>query len=167
MTFCSQAELATRSDENTPAVPQNTSDTHTIVFDPYGVSDAGVPQNSRDADAVVSGVDHGSAHPHPDNHLVASKVHPRTSKSQEDGADRDRAVSIALTCLSPSNDSPPLSLMPGKCPRVVVNPMHNNLHQAHPGSPLLHHLRRCLQFTRKFNMPSPRFSAKSMKYNRR
>ena len=69
-------------------------------------------RNAVKTDATVSGVQHGSVHHHPtfsnkpaDDQTVASDVHHRISKSQEDSSSRHRAVSISLTCSSQSSDS--------------------------------------------------------------
>ena len=177
MTFRLQTELATRPDTNSPAVPQSTSATQATVSDPNDVSSAGVPEDRQDilkTNPVVPGVHYGSAYPHPiasdkpvGDHTIGSGVHHRMSKSQEDSSDRYRAVSITFTCPSTRSDSSLLSPMPGECPQLAASPMRNNLRQAHPENLRPRHLRRCLQFTRKFNTPSPEFGAKSKKYNRR
>ena len=80
-----------------------------MTSDPHDdVSNSGVLQSRRhpvETDAVITGVQHGSVHHHPalsdkpvDDHTIASDVHHRMLKSQEDSSSRHRAVSISLTC---------------------------------------------------------------------
>ena len=120
LTFCLQTELAKTPDANDPAVLPSTSDSNAIISGPHNdVSNAGVPEVRRDAlktGIVVSGVDHGSAHPHgilsdkpADDHTAAYGVHLCTTKSREDGGSRYRAVSIHLNCPLPSSGLSPLT----------------------------------------------------------
>ena len=114
--FVPQTELAKTADANDSTVLPSTSNTNAITSGPHDdVSNAGVPEDRRDVSKtgiIVPAVDRGSAHPHPypmlsdklaDDHTTASDVHHRTTKFHEDGGSRYRAVSIHLTCPSPSS----------------------------------------------------------------
>ena len=93
--------------------PRNTLRPHSDV------STAGVPEYRPDVlrtGTVVPRIDHGSVHPHTilsdkavGDHTAASDVRHRTTKSREEGGSRYRAVSIPLTCPSPSSSSSPLT----------------------------------------------------------
>ena len=118
--FVPQTELAKTPDANDSTVLPSTSNTNAITSGPHDdVSNAGVPEDCRDVSKtgiIVPAVDRGSAHPHPmlsdklaDDHTAASDVHRRATKSQEDGGSRYRAVSIHLTCPSPSKGLSPLT----------------------------------------------------------
>ena len=120
LTFCLQTELAKTPDADDPAVLPSTSDSNAIISSPHDdASNVGVPEDRRDVlktGTVVPAVYHGSARPHKivsdkptDDRTAASDVHHRTTKNQEGGGDRYPAVSIPLTCQSPSSGSSPLA----------------------------------------------------------
>ena len=180
LTFSLQTELAKTPDANDSAVLPRSSDTNIIGSAPHDdVSKAGVPEDRRDVlktGIVVPVVDHGSARPHKilsdktaDDHTAASDVHHRTTKNREDGGSRYRAVSIHLTYPPPTlaAHNHLRSHMPGESCQAAANLMPTNLHQAHLENPRLRHPGLCLEFTRNFDTPCPRLSAKSTKYSKR